>query len=118
MIRRPPRSTRTDTLFPYTTLFRSPGGNEILVRVAGVGMCHTDLVVRHIPAEWAPLPAVLGHEGSGIVEAVGPSVPRFAVGDHVVLTYDSFGWCDNCPVGPPSFCSAFSARNENRKTPV
>ncbi|MFB9051256.1 NAD(P)-dependent alcohol dehydrogenase [Sphingobium indicum] len=89
-----------------------PGGNEILVRVAGVGMCHTDLVVRHIPAEWAPLPAVLGHEGSGIVEAVGPSVTRFAVGDHVVLTYDSCGWCDNCHGGTPSFCSEFSERNE------
>src|SRR3546814_17871987 len=49
-----------------------PGGNEILVRVAGVGMGPIDLVVRHIPAEWAPLPAVLGPEGSGIVRGGGP----------------------------------------------
>ncbi|WP_326915225.1 NAD(P)-dependent alcohol dehydrogenase [Sphingopyxis chilensis] len=90
----------------------APGAHEILVRIVGAGLCHTDLVVRHLPPEWAPLPAVLGHEGAGVVEAVGTAVTRVAVGDHVVLTYDSCGWCEKCHTGQPSFCAEFSDRNE------
>ena len=50
-----------------------PRADEILVRVAGVGVCHTDLIVRD---QWypVPLPAVLGHEGAGVVEGVGAGV--------------------------------------------
>ncbi len=51
----------------------SPQGGEVLVRIVAVGVCHTDIIVRdqYYPV---PLPAVLGHEGAGVVEAVGPGV--------------------------------------------
>ena len=60
-----------------------PRENEVLVKIAGVGMCHTDLVCRDqfYPV---PLPCVFGHEGSGFVEKVGASVTKVKVGDHVV----------------------------------
>ena len=65
---------------------RPPQGDEVLVRVVATGMCHTDLIVRdqYYPV---PLPAVLGHEGAGVVEAVGPGVTSLEIGDHVVLSY-------------------------------
>ena len=66
----------------------APGEGEILVRMRGVGICHTDISAAHgvIPI---PLPAVLGHEGSGVVQAVGPGVDALAVGDHVALSFDN-----------------------------
>ena len=56
--------------------------DEVLVKVAAAGVCHTDLIVRD---QWypVPLPAVLGHEGAGIVEAVGDGVTKVVPGDHV-----------------------------------
>lgn len=70
----------------------TPRANEILVRVLGVGICHTDLISRdqQIPVQ---LPAVLGHEGAGIVEAVGENVSKVAPGDQVVMTFLSCGHC-------------------------
>jgi aryl-alcohol dehydrogenase len=87
-----------------------PRANEVLVRIAGVGMCHTDLVVRdqYFPT---PLPAVLGHEGSGIVERVGADVTKVAPGDHVVLTYASCGICPNCQKGLFGYCPDLYGRN-------
>lgn len=87
-----------------------PGPGEVLVRVAGVGVCHTDLVVRdqHFPT---PLPAVLGHEGSGVVERVGPGVTKVAPGDHVVLSYASCGQCANCQRGQLGYCPDLYGRN-------
>src|SRR5688572_22569369 len=72
-----------------------PRATEILVRVVAVGVCHTDIVVRDgdLPT---PLPAVLGHEGAGIVERIGSAVTKVAPGDHVVMTYNSCGHCKNC----------------------
>ncbi|NLA35442.1 MAG: alcohol dehydrogenase catalytic domain-containing protein, partial [Actinobacteria bacterium] len=63
-----------------------PGAGQVLVRIVGVGMCHTDVVPRGLSL--APLPIVPGHEGSGVVEAVGEGVDGISVGDHVVLTFD------------------------------
>jgi aryl-alcohol dehydrogenase len=82
-----------------------PGPNEVLVRIVAAGMCHTDLAVRarDLPT---PLPAVLGHEGAGVVEAVGAGVQKVAPGDHVVLTFPSCGLCDSCQTGRPSQCYA------------
>src|SRR3712207_7793786 len=67
-----------------------PRAGEVLVRIVGVGVCHTDLIVRD---QWypVPLPAVLGHEGSGVVESVGPGVEKVEPGDHVVLSFDHCG---------------------------
>jgi aryl-alcohol dehydrogenase len=80
-----------------------PRRDEVLVRVAGVGVCHTDLVCRdqYFPV---PLPCVLGHEGSGVVEAVGRDVTKVKSGDHVVLSFNSCGRCANCLSGKPAYC--------------
>ena len=80
-----------------------PRADEVLVRVVGVGVCHTDLIVRD---QWypVPLPAVLGHEGAGVVERAGDRVTKVRPGDHVVLTYMSCGTCQNCLRGQPAYC--------------
>ena len=70
-----------------------PRPDELLVKVVASGMCQTDLHGRDGYYN-TPLPAVFGHEGAGIVEAVGASVTRFVPGDHVVM---SFPWCGTCP---------------------
>lgn len=58
-----------------------------------------------------PLPAVLGHEGAGIVEEVGSSVKNFKVGDPVVMAYNSCGTCQSCRTGHPSSCNDWTALN-------
>jgi aryl-alcohol dehydrogenase len=87
-----------------------PRDNEILVRVTAVGLCHTDLVVvdRVLPI---PLPVVLGHEGSGIVAAVGKDVTKVKPGDRVVLTFNSCGQCATCLAGEPAYCQNFMGLN-------
>ena len=89
---------------------RAPRGDEVLVRIVATGMCHTDMIVRdqYYPV---PLPAVLGHEGSGVVEAVGPLVKNLSVGDHVVLTYGYCGHCLSCGGGHTAYCQEFFGRN-------
>jgi len=80
-----------------------PRADEVRVRLVATGVCHTDAVVRD---GWIPtgFPIVLGHEGAGIVEAVGSTVTDLAPGDHVVLTVASCGVCRNCRSGHPSYC--------------
>src|SRR5215510_6623329 len=78
-----------------------PRDDEVLVRIVAVGMCHTDLAMRH---GRAPRPVVLGHEGAGIVERVGAQVAKASPGDHVVLTFDSCGACFTCLRGMPAYC--------------
>jgi len=80
-----------------------PRDDEVLVRVHGAGVCHTDLVVRD-QIYPTPLPAVLGHEGSGVVEKVGSNVKTVAPGDHVVLSFNSCGVCQNCRNGDLGYC--------------
>ena len=93
-----------------TLQIEDPRDDEVLVRIAGVGLCHTDLVVRdqYFPT---PLPAVLGHEGSGVVERVGKAVTKVAPGDHVVLSFASCGQCANCRRGLPGYCPDLYGRN-------
>ncbi len=88
----------------------SPRDNEVLVRIKGVGLCHTDLVARDqdIPL---PLPAVLGHEGAGVVEQVGSRVTKVKPGDHVVMTYNTCGACPSCKQGEPYYCVEFGPGN-------
>src|SRR5207249_796978 len=88
----------------------APQPDEVLVRIAGVGMCHTDVLPR-VPEIPLPRPIVCGHEGSGLVEAVGPAVTTVAPGDRVVLSFDSCGACVNCRTGHPAYCATFMARN-------
>lgn len=87
-----------------------PQADELLVRVVACGICHTDLAVKlqHIPV---PLPRVLGHEGAGIVEHVGPGVTHLARGDHVLMSFGSCGTCPNCEAGAPGYCDHFRAIN-------
>jgi Zn-dependent alcohol dehydrogenase len=76
----------------------------VLVKVAAAGVCHTDLIVRD---QWypVPLPAVLGHEGAGVVEAVGEGVDHVAPGDHVAFCFvPSCGRCRACVAGRRNLC--------------
>lgn len=82
-----------------------PGAGEVLVEIQASGICHTDLLAPRI----MPLPAVLGHEGAGIVRALGPGVTGLAVGDHVVGSYGSCGGCARCRAGEPFHCREFSS---------
>ncbi|WP_303543244.1 NAD(P)-dependent alcohol dehydrogenase [Sphingomonas natans] len=83
---------------------------EVLVRVVATGVCHTDMVVRNQDFT-TPLPMILGHEGSGIVEAVGTDVTTIKLGDHVVMTYMSCGLCDTCESGHPAHCEYMGPLN-------
>lgn len=87
-----------------------PAADEVTVRIAGVGLCHTDLVFRDQFAPY-PLPAVFGHEGAGIVEAVGSAVLALSPGDRVVLGFSSCGACRRCVEHHPSYCTSFGRLN-------
>lgn len=87
---------------------RGPRAGEVLVRIAHCGVCHSDLSVIDggFPA---PLPVVLGHEATGVVEDVGDGVTTVAPGDHVVLTpLPSCGRCYFCTRRQPTLCAAHS----------
>ena len=88
-----------------------PQADEILVKIAGVGLCHTDLVFKSVGSEVYPFPAVLGHEGSGIVEAVGGRVTKVVPGDRVAITFRSCGACDRCGAGDAPYCRTFPLLN-------
>src|SRR5712672_2581729 len=84
---------------------QEPKNGEVLVRLAASGVCHSDLHVVH-GTQTTPLPAVLGHEGAGVVEAIGPEVKRVHVGDHVILSWTpSCGQCVFCQSGHPNLCT-------------
>ncbi|WP_329439135.1 NAD(P)-dependent alcohol dehydrogenase [Streptomyces canus] len=87
-----------------------PGPHEALVRMVATGLCHTDLGVASGGLPF-PLPGVLGHEGAGVVEAVGPAVTGVAPGDHVVLSFTSCGDCRNCDGGHPAYCAGWLPLN-------
>jgi S-(hydroxymethyl)glutathione dehydrogenase/alcohol dehydrogenase len=81
-----------------------PREDEVLVRMAAVGICGTDL--HNVKGEWQrPTPMVLGHEGAGVVEAVGHAVSSLRRGDRVVLSWaPSCGECGDCRRGRPAAC--------------
>lgn len=87
----------------------SPKMNEIQIKITATGVCHTDAVARDLGL--TPFPVVLGHEGSGIVEAIGPGVTEFNVGDHVVMSFAHCGHCENCLTGHPTVCRTFNDLN-------
>lgn len=82
-----------------------PREDEVLVRIVGAGVCHTDALCRSgFPV---PMPIVLGHEGAGVVERVGERVKNVAPGDHVVLSFNSCGGCRSCKDEHPATCAQF-----------
>ena len=88
---------------------QEPRSGEVLVRLAASGVCHSDLHIVH-GTQTTPLPSVLGHEGAGSVEAVGPNVTSVKVGDHVVLSWTPYcGRCVFCLSGQPNLCSMVAA---------
>ena len=82
-----------------------PREDEVLVRIEGCGICHTDFSAR-AQLTPSPLPIVLGHEGSGIVERVGSRVSKVKPGDHVILSAMFCGTCSWCRKGKPDICSS------------
>jgi aryl-alcohol dehydrogenase len=99
-----------------------PKYGQFLVKVAAGGVCHTDELARRGTFPF-PFPVVLGHEGAGVVERLGPGVTGFEAGDHVVMSYASCGKCENCRTGKAYICEkvgelCFSGRNEDGTTPL
>src|SRR5687767_4855525 len=83
-----------------------PRAGEVLVAMGAAGVCHSDLHVMRGELT-APLPAVLGHEGAGVVAEVGEGVTDVAAGDHVVLLWRvSCGTCPYCKRGRPALCTS------------
>lgn len=84
----------------------APARHQVQVKLAASGVCHSDWHV--IKGDWPhiPVPTILGHEGAGIVEAVGDDVRGIAVGDHVVLSWKrNCGLCEMCQQGFPNLCA-------------
>jgi aryl-alcohol dehydrogenase len=95
---------------PFTIVeldLAEPGPDEVLVRVSSVGICGTDLEF----ANFFPTPAVLGHEGAGVVERVGSRVVSVKPGDHVAMSFASCGGCSLCVTGSPAYCRQFDRLN-------
>ena len=89
----------------------APGPGEVLLRMRAAGLCHSDLSVidGNRPR---PMPMVLGHEGAGVVEALGAGVTDLRVGDHVVTAFvPSCGRCEPCESGRPALCEPGFAAN-------
>src|SRR6202165_5038662 len=83
----------------------TPKEHEVQVRMVAAGICHSDyhIVTGEMPSY---LPLALGHEGAGIVEAVGPNVTNCKPGDHVVLSFiPSCGKCRYCTSGHSNLCN-------------
>jgi aryl-alcohol dehydrogenase len=85
---------------------QGPRPDEVLVEMVSAGMCHTDLLVRDDRPKC--LPAVLGHEGAGIVREAGAEVHGIAPGDPVVLSFPSCGHCSRCLSGRSAYCDSIA----------
>jgi S-(hydroxymethyl)glutathione dehydrogenase/alcohol dehydrogenase len=95
-----------------------PGPGEVLVEVRAAGVCHSDL--HPARGDWPmKTPVVLGHEGAGIVRAIGPSVTRVTVGDHVVLSWaPACGECPSCRDGRAVLCDRVEKVTFRNKLPA
>ena len=94
-----------------------PGPHEVLIRTAAAGVCHSDL--HFLEGKYPhPLPAVLGHESAGVVEAVGSEVRTVKPGDHVITCLSAFcGHCEYCLTGHMSLCVSPETRREQEEEP-
>ena len=90
---------------------RRPQEHELKIRMVATGVCHTDLYMASLPAAVSGYPKVIGHEGAGIVEEIGPGVQIAAAGDPVLLSFDYCKQCELCTDGLPSYCLAFAKLN-------
>lgn len=84
--------------------------DEVRVRMVATGVCHTDAVVRDGGAP-TPLPAVLGHGGTGVVEQVGKAITTVGPGDHVVLAAAYCATCRQCRAGRMAYCENLFAQD-------
>jgi hypothetical protein len=84
--------------------------DEVVVRIEAVGVCHSDLVIAGM-AQPQQLPMVLGHEGAGVVEAIGEDVTDLRPGDRVVLSYAWCGRCTNCRRDRMAYCAQSNLLN-------
>ena len=94
-----------------------PGPHEVLIRTAAAGVCHSDL---HFMEGLYPtvLPAVLGHESAGVVEAIGSEVRTVKVGDHVITCLSAFcGHCEHCLTGHMSLCISPETKRDKEDEP-
>jgi aryl-alcohol dehydrogenase len=87
-----------------------PRDDEIVVRIVASGICHTDVSAQNQVIPF-PLPALLGHEGAGVVERVGGGVQSLSEGDHVVVSFNFCGECIQCVTGRPVQCDTWVPRN-------
>lgn len=88
----------------------APKAGGVLVKIVASGICSTDIHVQH-QEYYFPLPAVLGHEGAGVVEKAGEGVSSVQPGDHVVLGYAYCGKCRPCLGGTPYHCDRYGELN-------
>ena len=91
-----------------------PRADEVLLKTMATGVCHSDF--HFVEGLWTmPMPCVLGHEGAGIVEKVGPGVDYVKPGDHVIACLSAFcGKCEYCMGGRPNLCHrTHAARSED-----
>lgn len=93
-----------------TCALSTPGPSEVQLRLEACGICHTDLLAMGGQLG-TPLPAVLGHEGVGIVEALGDGVSHLAIGDRVVMSFGACGRCQSCRGASPAYCDSALAMN-------
>jgi aryl-alcohol dehydrogenase len=109
-------STGATSPFAFRELeLDEPRPDELLVRIQAVGVCHTDLAIRAMWPQGAPI--VLGHEGAGVVERVGAQVTDVAPGDKVVISFASCGACARCTSGRPAYCARFQQLNISGSRP-
>ncbi len=93
------------------------GPGDVLVRIGATGLCHTDLEVK-LGSLARPLPIVLGHEGAGVVEAVGHEVATVRPGDHVVCSWNpSCGHCFYCEADLPILCEPINRHHPEGHLP-
>jgi aryl-alcohol dehydrogenase len=96
-----------------------PRADEILVRLVASGICHSDVATQRL---WSQMtggrwPMVFGHEGAGVVEAVGAGVARVRPGDSVVMSYRSCRACPECTAGHPYYCRQWGTLNASGTRP-
>jgi len=94
-----------------TVTLAEPRPDEVRVRLVATGICHTDISMRDHKIYPVPHPIILGHEGAGVIEAVGAAVTKVRPGDRVILTSASCGHCRSCEASLPFYCYEFNDLN-------